>query len=323
MANAGLRLPRIRATALVLTVLSLIVVLLSAYLRLDGAGLGCAEWPACYGRLLASEPGELHFGVVRLLHRTVASISLLLACFLVWQCWRRPSIEPAAGPATLLLLLMLLLSALGIWSSDPRLTLVGFLNIMGGLGLVTFSWRVVLASSPGPMLPRPAAPRLALRLGAAALSVTVVLGALIGASYAALACTSFPHCGGRWLPGADDWAALKPFSVLATTPTAGDPGGATLHLLHRYSALTTLVLLGAAALQALADDARRHAAWLLLVLLVVEIALGSLAVLSGFNLWLAVSHDVGAAALLASVATLLRRQPPTDKKETAAVSVTV
>jgi heme A synthase len=80
MASAGLRLRTIRATALLLTVLSLMVVLLSAYLRLDGAGLGCADWPACYGRLLASEPGELHFGVVRLLHRAVASISLLLAC---------------------------------------------------------------------------------------------------------------------------------------------------------------------------------------------------------------------------------------------------
>ncbi|MBL8375035.1 COX15/CtaA family protein [Accumulibacter sp.] len=319
MASAGLRLRTIRATAFLLTALSLMVVLLSAYLRLDGAGLGCADWPACYGRLLASEPGELHFGVVRLLHRAVASISLVLACALVWQCWRRPSIESAAGPATLLLLLMLLLSALGIWSSDPRLTLVGFLNIMGGLGLVTFSWRVVLASSPGSTLHSHAAPTRTLRLGAAALSVTVILGALMGASYAALACASFPDCGGRWWPGADDWAALEPFAVLATTPTAGDPGGATLHLLHRYSALATLLLLGAAALQALADDARRHAAWVLLLLLVVEIALGSLAVLSGFNLWLAVSHDVGAAALLASVATLLRRQPWTDKKETAAV----
>jgi heme A synthase len=307
MASAGLRLRTIRATALLLTVLSLMVVLLSAYLRLDGAGLGCADWPACYGRLLASEPGELHFGVVRLLHRAVASISLLLACALVWQCWRRPSIEPAAGPATLLLLLMLVLSALGIWSSDPRLTLVGFLNIMGGLGLVTFSWRVVLASSPGSMLQRPAAPTLALRLGAAALSVTVVLGALIGASYSALACASFPDCGGSWWPGADDWAALKPFSVLTATPAAGDPGGATLHLLHRYSALATLLVLGAAGVQALADEERQRAARMLLVLLTAQIALGSLTVLSGFSLWLAISHHLAAAALLATVATLLRR----------------
>ncbi len=307
MASAGLRLRTIRATALLLTVLSLMVVLLSAYLRLDGAGLGCADWPACYGRLLASEPGELHFGVVRLLHRAVASMSLLLACALVWQCWRRPSIESAAGPATLLLLLMLVLSALGIWSSDPRLTLVGFLNIMGGLGLVTFSWRVVLASSPGSMLQRPAAPTLALRLGAAALSVTVVLGALIGASYSALACASFPDCGGSWWPGADDWAALKPFSVLTAKPAAGDPGGATLHLLHRYSALATLLVLGAAEVQALTNEERQRAARMLLVLLAAQIALGSLTVLSGISLWLAISHHLAAAALLATVATLLRR----------------
>jgi heme A synthase len=258
MASAGLRLRTIRATALLLTVLSLMVVLLSAYLRLDGAGLGCADWPACYGRLLASEPGELHFGVVRLLHRAVASMSLLLACALVWQCWRRPSIEPAAGPATLLLLLMLALSALGIWSSDPRLTLVGFLNIMGGLGLVTFSWRVVLASESWVD---------AAKAGRADPGAAPGSGRAVG------------YCG----PGCPDWrqllgARLRFVSRLrrqlvarrgrlggaaallcpdTATPAAGDPGGATLHLLHRYSAVATLLVLGAAGVQALADEERR------------------------------------------------------------------
>ncbi len=186
-----------------LIILSLLVVLLSAYLRLDGAGLACADWPACYGKSLLAESREPHYGVARLLQRATASLSLLLACSLVWQCWRRPAILLAARPATLLLL-MLLLSALGIWSSDPRLTLVGFLNILGGLGLVTFSWRVVLASAPGSPDRTPPAPSMLLRLGAAALSMTVVPGVLIGAGYVALACTSFPDCGGRWWPATAD-----------------------------------------------------------------------------------------------------------------------
>ena len=298
------RLRRVRTLALLLTGLSLLVVVLSAYLRLDGAGLACADWPACYGKLL-SEPQEPRYGVARLLHRTFASLSLLLACFLVWQCRRRPVLAAPARPAVLLLLLMLSLSALGIWSSDPRQTLVGFLNIVGGLGLVTFSWRVVLASEPHPAPPGKATAML--RLGAAALSITVMVGGLIGAGYALLACNTFPSCAGRWWPVASDWAAMHPFATLHAAPQAADTGGAGLHLLHRNAALATLLMLGAAAIRGLAASRPSKAPALLLALLAGEIALGSLIVLGDFPLWPAVGHDAGAALLLATLATLLRR----------------
>jgi len=304
----GIRLRRIRTLARLLTALSLFVVLISAYLRLDGAGLGCADWPACYARLLALPPAAPDYGMARLLHRAAASLSLLLACLLVWQCWRRPPLRPVAFPATLLLLLMLALSALGIWSSDPRLTLVNLLNILGGLGLVSFSWRVVLASEPAAMLqPRCAAPTVLLRLGAACLTLTVVLGALIGASYMASACTTFPDCAGRWWPVAAGWPRLQTLAVLQAAPQAADPAGVNLQLLHRYAAVATLLLLGSAGLQALASAERRRAAALLLLLLLATAALGVLTILAGFSLWLAVAHGVCAAALLATLASLLQR----------------
>jgi heme A synthase len=307
--SQGPRLRRIRSLARLLTALSLLVVLVSAYLRLEGAGLGCADWPACYARLLALPPAAPDYGIARLLHRTVASLSLLLACALAWQCWRRPALRPVAFPATLLLLLMLALSALGIWSSDPRLTLVNLLNILGGLGLVSFSWRVVLASESTVMtLQRPAcAPTVLLRLGAACLTLTVLLGALIGATYMASACTTFPDCQGRWWPVAAGWPAMSTLAVLQAAPQPGDPAGVNLHLLHRYAAVATLLLLGAAGLQALASGERRRAAALLLLLLVTTAALGILTVLAGFSLWMAVAHGACAAALLAALATLLQR----------------
>lgn len=305
----GLRLRRIRALARLLTALSLLVVLVSAYLRLDGAGLGCADWPACYARLLALPPAAPDYGMARLLHRAAASLSLLLACFLVWQCWRRPALHPPALPATLLLLLMLALSALGIWSSDPRLTLVNLLNILGGLGLVSFSWRVALASEPpAMMLQRPGAPTVLLRLGAACLTLTVILGALIGAGYMASACTTFPDCDGRWWPVAAGWPALQTLAVLQAAPPPSDPAGVNLHLLHRYAAVATLLLLGTAGVQALSGSGhRRRAAALLLFLLAATVALGILTVLAGFSVWLAVAHGVCAAALLATLASLLHR----------------
>lgn len=306
METAADRLSKIRLLALTLTALSLLVVLVSAVMRLDAAGLGCADWPICYGQLLGREPQALQFGAVRVLHRLGASASLLLGCVLVWSCWRPQAVQPAATYAAALLLLMLTLATLGIWSADPRRVLVGFLNIMGGLGLVTFSWRVFLASGASRRVQSPARGVL-LRIGVVGLSLTAMLGAWLGASYSALACVSFPSCGGVWWPSSEGLSALNPFFRALAAPAAGDAGGQLLHLLHRYLALATLVVLGVAAVQLLRQGATRLVGRMLIGLLVVEVGLGVATVLSGLTLWLVVAHGVGAAVLLATVATLLRR----------------
>jgi len=301
------RLRQIRMLALLICALSLLVVAVSAWLRLDAAGIGCAPWPECYARLLTADPSPLHYGFARLLHRAVASSALLLTLLLVWRCLRPQPLQPAARYAVLLLLLMLALAMLGIWSSDPRRVSVGFLNIMGGLGLVTFSWRVVLACRRPGSAVGTLHPGLLLRLGLGSLSLTVVLGAWLGASYAALACTSIPDCDGVWWPAAAGLSALNPFLRQVAAPLSGDAGGVMLHLLHRYLALATLFLLGTAALQVWRTWPQRKAAGAILALLVLELFLGGLIVLSGLNLWLVLAHGLCAAALLASVATLLRR----------------
>lgn len=293
------RLRGIRAGALLLTALSLLVVLLSAYLRLDGAGLGCADWPACYGKVLTGELPTRDLGIARVLHRAVATASLLLTFYLFWQSRRQPRIKPAAQSATWILLLMLLLSVIGVWSSDPRLVLIGFVNIVGGLGLVSFSWRLVLACESDPRPQSAGVPRL-LHLGSAALTLTILFGGLIGAEYAASACATFPDCQGRWWLTTADLAAPQAIAVI---PSVGE-SGAALHLLHRYSALMTLFLFGWIGWQCYSQESLRPAALVLVLLLVGTVLLGALTVSSGFNLSLAVGHDGCAAALLAAVAHL-------------------
>lgn len=297
------RLGKIRKLALPLVALSFLVMLLSVYLRLDNAGLGCVDWPACYGQLLTEDPRP-HTGIVRALHRLTASLALVLAIIVAWRSLRPRPLLPVARHAVLLLLLMLFLSVIGILSSDPHRVWVSFLNILGGLGLVSFSWRVLQATEQAPQGNSPPRPGVALHLGLAALTASVVLGALIGARYAAVTCTSLPDCGGAWWPATAGWAAVNPVAHLAAAPLPGDDGGVALHLLHRYAAVATLLLLGSAGLRTLRQPATRNPARVVLLLLTLAVALGILSVVSDFTLWLAIAHSACAAALLAAVVQL-------------------
>ena len=304
MENRTARLKRIRILAVALVLLSLLILLVSAHIRLSGAGLGCSPWPDCYGQLLAGA-ANLHGDAARNLHRSAASLALVLGFVLVAQCLRPQPVQPAARWATALLSLMIALTFVGLFSADPHRVWPGFINILGGAGLVLLSWRTALAAGadPGPP-PRPAP---LLHAGAGLLVLTIALGALIGVRYAATACLSLPVCGDLAWPAAAGWSALNPFTVIAAAAGPGDEGGVALHLLHRYCALATLLLLGIGGLQGLAQPATRASAVLLLALLLVQFALGVLTVLSGFGLWLAVAHSVCASLLLAATLQLMTR----------------
>lgn len=296
------RARRIRALALTAFLLSLLVVAVSATLRLSGAGLGCADWPACYGQVLVGVPPPPWTGA-RLLHRIVATLALLTGLLLAWRCWRPQPLQPAARYATLLLALTLFLSVVGIWSSDPRLVIVNFINLVGGLGLVTFSWRVAITSDPLRLVERGTRGPLC-RAALATLTLTVLLGGLVGARYMAPACGSLPDCQGAWWP-ASGWSALNPFVVLTGPAGPGEAGGVALHLLHRYAAVLAALLLAGVALRQRAVPRTRNAALTALTLLVLEGFIGVLTVASGFSLWPAVAHNVGAALLLAAAASLM------------------
>lgn len=294
---------RVRALALFTCMLSVLVVMVSAYLRLSGAGLGCADWPGCYGRILSGMPHAPWEGA-RLVHRIVATLALLAGILLAWRSWRPQPLQPAARYAALLLALMLFLSVVGVWSSDPRVAWVNFINLIGGLGLVTFSWRVAITTEPSRMLERGIGGRFC-RIALAMLTLTVLLGGLIGARYAAPACGTLPDCQGAWWPAPPGWSALNPFVTLSGPAGPGEAGGVALHLLHRYAAVLAAVLLSVVALRLRTVPRARKAALVVLSLLVLEGLIGVLTVASGFSLWPAVAHNVGAALLLVAAASLM------------------
>jgi cytochrome c oxidase assembly protein subunit 15 len=137
------------------------------------------------------------------------------------------------------------------------------------------------------------------------LTLTVLLGGLIGARYAAPACGSLPACEGAWWPALQGWSALHPFATLAGPAGPDEAGGVALHLLHRYAAVLAALLLAIVALRLRGVPRARNAAAVALTLLLLEGLLGVLTVASGFSLMPAVAHNVGAALLLAAAASLM------------------
>lgn len=299
MENRIARLKRIGILARVLAALSLLVLLVSAYIRLGGAGLGCSQWPDCYGEILAGTQ-RLQADGARILHRSAASLALVLGFVLAWQSQRPKPIDPPAGYAATLLALMILLTFVGLFSSAPHRAWASFINILGGAGLVLLSWRTALAAGAGPAAAPARSVTATLHAGLGLLVLTIALGALIGARYAATACPTLPGCSDQYWPAAAGWGALNPFVMITAVAPLGDAGGVALHLLHRYCALATLLLLGLGGVRALAQPAARASAAVMLVLLLVQVSLGILTVASGFSLGLAMAHAVCATVLLAT-----------------------
>lgn len=312
-AGDDIRLRRIRILAGLVCVLSLLVVALSAWLRLKGAGLGCLPWPQCYGRLLSGVAPE-PFPLLRRAHRMVASLALLSAFGLVWMTRRPRPLRPFARQALLLLLLMLALALVGFWSADPHRVAVNAMNIAGGLGLVALSWRLVLSKPDAPS-GEPDGQADALRpLVSWALLLTLLPGCLIGARYAASACTTLPGCDGIFWP-TQGWHWLNPLAYQEEyAADAGAAGGVMLHLLHRYAALLTLALLGLLAMRARRRPGLFRAVLWGLTFLLAEMAIGALLVAGGHPLGLGVLHNVGAALVLAVLASLVRASRPGEDK---------
>jgi cytochrome c oxidase assembly protein subunit 15 len=283
--------------------LVLVIITASAYIRLSQSGLGCADWPACYGRSIAMPPaGQLipertSLFWARTLHRLSASsigILLLLIVFLGWDALQGAATRRAAIAAVLLAALLAWIGMI----TPSKLPAVTIGNLLGGMAMFALLWWLY---QPGRVA---GGARTLRRLALAALALQIALGAMIGARHVALACLTLPACAGGWWPDATDWRLFNPFFALSDS----DPGSAAreaLVMAHRYGALLVATLLCVLGVKAIRRGARAAAGgWLLLGMLGLQLLLGAGMVLAHFPLPLALLHNLGAALLLGATVGL-------------------
>jgi heme a synthase len=330
----ALRLASLRAVVLVTTALTVLLIGLGAYVRLSDAGLGCPDWPGCYGKLspLQAQPSidaaeqKTPGGAVsapkawkEMLHRYLATLigALIAAIALRSVIERRARPAYAAQPPYRLGLPFALLAAVvvqglfGKWTVTLLLKpAIVTLHLLGGMFIVALlAWLSARHLAIGEAARAHAS--AGLRAWAAAalfvLALQIALGGWVSANYAALACTDFPTCNGRLLPDMDFSAAFHVHRELGMDAT-GEPlalGSLTaIHWSHRAGALVVLIVAGGLAFRLTGRSALRTYGALLALLLAAQLGLGIANVVTQRPLELAVAHNVVASLLLVSLVML-------------------
>ena len=307
-----------RALAIVSLLFVLALVSVSAYLRLDNSGIGCADWPACYGLIGAPAEGAPSIGSTyeRLAleaqqpmswatpaHRLIASVLglLILGMALLSVRQRRDRLLSFA-----LLALTVFLAWLGIYSGGLHSPAVVMGNLGGGFAMLgLLGWMIFRSAHPAAN-----APLMVRRWVVAAVLLVclqIMLGGLTSANFAASACQTVPDCHGSWLPGGDLWTAFDLTRQHEIGPTGFALGGAEradIHKLHRLFAVATLLTALVAGIVALRAGLLAGAVTVL-ILVAAEFSVGVAAIVTDLPIGVAVAHNWLAAILLLGLLRLL------------------
>lgn len=301
-------------------VFTLAVILMGAYTRLSDAGLGCPDWPGCYGHLTV--PNEAHElskvevsfpehtvepekAWLEMIHRYIAGTLGLLVLWILILCLRAKD-TPKRLPIFIAMLIVFQ-AALGMWTVTMKLMpIVVMSHLIGGFSLFALLLLLYLRTMPlripgGDPQAKTLLPLALTGLGI--LIVQIILGGWTSSNYAALACTTLPICEGNWVDNLRFADAFSPFQGQHASFEFGVLDYATrmtIHISHRmWGVLTALTLIWLAIkLFKSQSQIMRNSAYLLIFLVIAQVGLGIANVVLHLPLGVAVSHNGGAALLL-------------------------
>ena len=298
--------------------LAVVVVVLGAYTRLVDAGLGCPDWPGCYGHLgvpstvaevAAAEaafpdaPVEVGKAWVEMIHRYAATaLGALILVILGLAIHRGDDWRLPLGIAVL----VIAQGAFGAWTVTLKLwPQVVTAHLLGGFATLALLWLLLLSRRPtlvSRMMPG-GVPLGLKRLATASIAVVVLqvaLGGWLTSNYAALACPDFPTCHGEWVPDMD---LASGFDVLQSTGPnylgglLASDARVAIHFAHRVGAVAALLAVGVLTWRL----GNTLGAQVLGGILTLQLALGIANVVFSLPLAVAVLHNAGGAALLLAV----------------------
>ncbi len=318
-------------TVCIAIVVALAVVAFGAYVRLSDAGLGCPDWPGCYGHVIGvpqtphevarakkafpDRPLVTAKAIKEMTHRYLAGGLglLILTLAVIAMRHRRRSQQPLALPI-LLLLLVIFQALLGMWTVTLQLKpVIVMAHLLGGFATLSLLWWLFLSGSEwaNPDWHRGSKRlRTIVLVGTLILIVQIAVGGWTSANYAALACPDFPTCQSQWWPQMDFsegfvlWRGLGidyEFGVLDNAARTA------IHVAHRIGALITaiyLITLAWILLLRSRERVVRIMGGVVLLLTIAQVSLGISNVMLSLPLTFAVAHNATAALLLLAMLTL-------------------
>ena len=306
------------------TALTLGVVVLGAYVRLNDAGLGCPDWPGCYGELIPTSideaaaneayperPVEVDKAWYEMVHRYFASTLGFVIILVAWLAWRNRQIEHQPVKLPLILLAVVIFQGLlGMWTVTLLLKpVIVMAHLLGGLTTLGILFWLLLEDARNKNVMRRIAWPAAVAL--LALVVQIALGGWTSSNYAALACPDLPTCLGQWWPEQADfaegfvmWRGLGvdyEFGILEA------PARVAIHFVHRLGAVCASLILLFVTIRYWMTDMRaamRMACLAVWATLVMQVSIGLSAVWFGLPLNVATAHNAVAALLLLATINL-------------------
>lgn len=306
--------------------LTIDLILIGSFVRVSDAGLGCPDWPGCYGKFspfgamaeIREEmdarphgPVTVYKAWIEMIHRYIASGLGLLIIVLVWQSRRTAGASTPLAVATLAW--VILQGLFGMWTVtmrlQPAIVTAHMLGALILLALLLAQWRRLDRAGVDPAPPRRTAGRLAAGAGVLAvlLFVQTALGAWVSSNYATLACRDFPMCQGRWLPPMDLHIGFELWRPLGHS-AAGHPitfaALTAIHMVHRWFAFVVLAVLIWVGSRARRQPETRRFGNLLFGFAALQVGTGLTNIFLEWPALAAILHTAGAAVLFGTALML-------------------
>ncbi|MDD5299770.1 MAG: COX15/CtaA family protein [Gallionella sp.] len=306
------------------------LIMFGAFTRLTDSGLGCPDWPGCYGQ---ANPLQAHADIraaetamptgpvtvmkawIEMIHRYLAmgiGVLIVALTLISWRKWLKSKrMDAKFSPLfpTLLFAFVCLQGAFGAWTVTMKLQpIIVTIHLLLGMTLLALlAWFGARQSDHPPVSQTAAMLRLPAVLAALLLTIQIALGGWVSTNYATLACTDFPLCQGTLLPQMDfanGFTLWRDLGKTASGEFLAFPALTAIHWTHRLVAFAVVALVAWVALKSLKVGGLQKTARWLLAGIALQFATGFLTVFLNFPLALAVIHNGGAALLVLLLAML-------------------